>query len=66
MARNLVQFQKCLSEQEFDRLYGTEELCRAVVIAARWPDGFECPACGGRKHSVIKSRGLFQCSACRR
>jgi len=66
MARNLVQFQKGLSEQEFDRLYGTEELCRAVVIGARWPDGFECPACGGRKHSVIKSRGLFQCSACRR
>src|SRR5208282_2886239 len=56
MARNLVQFQKGLSEQEFDRLYGTEELCRAVVIGARWPDGFECPACGGRKHSVIKSR----------
>ena len=66
MARNLVQFQKGLSEQEIDWLYGTEELCRAVVIAARWPDGFECPACGGRKHSVIKSRGLFQCSACRR
>src|SRR5208282_2082212 len=66
MARNLVQFQKGLSEQEFDRLYGTEELCRAVVIGARWPDGFECPACGGRKHSVIKSRGLFQCSGCRR
>src|SRR5208282_4068949 len=36
MARNLVQFQKGLSEQEFDRLYGTEELCRAVVIGARW------------------------------
>src|SRR5271166_5432693 len=66
MARNLVQFQKGLSEQEFDRLYGTEELCLAVVIGARWPDGFECPACGGRKHSVIKSRGLFQCSGCRR
>ncbi len=65
MARNLVQFQKGLSE-EFDRLYGTEKLCRAVVIGARWPDGFECPAYGGRKHSVIKSRGLFQCSACRR
>ena len=66
MARNQVQFQKGLSEQEFDRLYGIEELCRAVVVAARWPDGFECPACAGWKHSVIKSRGLFQCSACRR
>ena len=47
MAMNKVQFQKGLSEQRFDKLYGTEEQCRAVVIAVRWPNGFECPACGG-------------------
>ena len=66
MARNRVQFQKGLSEPAFERLYGTEEQCRAVVVAARWPDGFECPACGGREHSLVKTRGLFQCTACRR
>ncbi len=66
MARNAVQLQKGLSEPAFDRLYGTEEQCRAVVVAARWPAGFECPACGGREHSVVKTRDLFQCSACRR
>ena len=27
MARNKVQFQKGLSEAEFDELYGTEERC---------------------------------------
>jgi len=43
MARNVVQFQKGLSEPAFDRQYGTEEQCRAVVIALRWPDGFCCP-----------------------
>ena len=46
--------------------YGTEEKCRAVVIASRWPNGFECPACGGRAYSEVTTRGLFQCSACRR
>jgi transposase-like protein len=66
MARNAVQFQKGLSEAEFTRLYGTAPQCRAIVIAARWPDGFACPACGGGQHSVIKSRDLFQCTACRR
>ena len=66
MAENRVQFQKGLSEPEFDRLYGTEEQCRAVVIAMRWPNGFVCPECGSKRHSVIKSRGLFQCSDCRR
>ena len=66
MARNAVQFQKGLSEPAFDRQYGSEEQCRAVVIAARWPDGFRCPACGGREHSMVTTRDLFQCTACRR
>ena len=66
MARNTVQFQKGLSEAAFEERYGTEEKCRAVVRASRWPDGFECPACGGQAYSEVKTRGLFQCSACRR
>ncbi len=66
MARNKVQFQKGLSEQSFEEFYGSEEQCRAIVVAARWPDGFECPACGSRKHCLLKSRDLFQCNDCRR
>ena len=66
MARNRVQFQKGLSEAEFDRFYGTDEQCRTVVIAARWPGGFRCPVCGGRSHSEVKTRDLFQCTICRR
>jgi ribosomal protein L37AE/L43A len=65
MARNKVQFQKGLSEAGFDALYGSEGKCRAVVIASRWPNGFECPACGGRAHCEVRSGGLFQCNACR-
>jgi ribosomal protein L37AE/L43A len=66
MARNKVQFQKGLSEVDFEALYGTEEKCRAVVIASRWPNGFECPLCRGQAYSEVTTRGLFQCSACRR
>jgi Transposase zinc-ribbon domain len=47
MARNGVQFQKGLGEPAFEQQYGTEEQCRAIVVSARWPRGFECPACGG-------------------
>src|SRR6476620_829938 len=65
MARHRVQFQKGLSEAAFEELYGTEEKCRAVVMASRWPNGFECPACGGRTYSEVTTRRLFQCSACR-
>jgi transposase-like protein len=66
MARNRVQFQKGLSEAEFEQFYGTEEKCRDNLIASRWPDGFECPNCGVHEHSYIKTRGLFQCRRCRR
>jgi len=69
MARNVVQFQKGLSEPSepaFEQQYGTEEQCRAVVIASRWPNGFDCPVCGCRQHSLVTTRDLYQCTRCRR
>jgi hypothetical protein len=36
MARNVVQFQKGLSEPAFEQHYGTEEQCQAIVVAAAW------------------------------
>jgi transposase-like protein len=65
MARNKVQFQKGLSEWDFERQYGTEEQCWQTVVGSRWPGGFVCPGCGGAKHSLVTTRRLFQCSSCR-
>ena len=53
MVRNVVQFQKGLSEPVFEQQYSTEEQCRAIAIASRWPHGFECPICGGRQYCVV-------------
>lgn len=68
MARNQVQFQKGLSEADFDESYGSEEQCHAALVKSRWPDGFECPDCGGSAHCVVRrgARKLFQCNACRK
>jgi ribosomal protein L37AE/L43A len=66
MARNKVQFQKGLSEAQFAVRYGTEDRCRDAVFGWRWPSGFVCPVCQGQRHSVVKTRALYQCSACRR
>jgi transposase-like protein len=66
MARNGVRFQKGLSEVRFDEFYGSEDRCREAVFGWRWPHGFVCPGCGGQHHCVIKTRGLYQCTSCRR
>jgi len=68
MARNKVQFQKGLSETEFNKAYGSEEQCHAALVNWRWPNGFECPDCGGKAHCVVTRgmRKLFQCGACRK
>ena len=68
MARNKVQFQKGLSEADFEKLHGSEEQCHAALVKLRWPNGFECPDCGGSAHCVVKrgARKLFQCNACRK
>jgi len=65
MARNKVQFQRGLSDVEFERLYGTEEKCREALFSWRWPQGFACPACGGSAHCELDKRALWQCNACR-
>jgi len=65
MARNGVQFQKGLSMAEFHRRFGTEEHCHAALVSMRWPDGFVCPKCVGRKYSYCAPKRLFQCTSCR-
>ena len=51
---------------EFQRRFGTEEACREYLFASRWPDGFVCPACGGRNAGAPTRRHLWICTACGR
>jgi transposase-like protein len=69
MAMNRVQFQRGLSLPQFMERYGTEEQCEQAVIAARWPSGFTCPACGLRQaRSTFRRHGrlYWQCAGCAR
>ena len=49
---------------EMEQRFATEEQCRAYLAALRWPDGFVCPSCGGRK-AWPAQRGRLICAACR-
>ncbi len=46
--------------------YGSDEACRSYLEALRWPDGVECPNCGGKSISRIKTRKQFDCNGCRK
>lgn len=57
-ARSLAQFQKDFPD---------EESCAAYLAARRWPDGFVCPACGGKRGGLLTERAhTYECLDCGR
>src|SRR5450759_5332178 len=67
MTMNHVQFQPGLSMAEFMDQYGSDDKCEAALIESRWPAGFACPECDGKRSSSFRREGrlYFQCTACR-
>ena len=57
----LVMKMASISLIEWQKRFGTERSC----IKIRWPNGFQCPACGTEKFSMIAARQLYQCPKCR-
>jgi transposase-like protein len=51
---------------DFQHRFPDEAACRAYLFASRWPDGFACPACGGREVGGEHRRRLWQCCRCGR
>jgi transposase-like protein len=49
---------------EMEQRFATDEQCCAYLEALRWPDGFICPSCGGRK-AWSAQRGRLICAVCR-
>ncbi len=52
---------------EFQRRFPDDAACAAWLAAARWPDGFVCPACASRNGWALTTKAwTFECAACRR
>ena len=47
--------------KEFRTKFATEDDCRKYLFDNRFPNGFECPKCGGREYYNLKTRQLCQC-----
>ena len=65
MARNKIQFQKGLSERQFPPPTAPRNSAGRLWLPGRWPQGFVCPRCAGRRCCEIKERKLYQCGSCR-
>ena len=65
MARNRLNKFKPPSLLDFQDRFASEKDCAEYLFTRRWPDGFRCPRCGGRKCYRIRSRGIYECAACR-
>jgi hypothetical protein len=50
---------------EFQRRFSTDDACRAYLVQLRWPDGFQCPKCGGATAWPVRTV-LLECAACGR
>jgi transposase-like protein len=48
------------------RYFEDPDVATEFVASLRWPDGPECPKCGGKEHSFLKTRRLWKCKACKR
>ena len=52
---------------EFQQAFPDEERCAAFLFERRWPSGFVCPACGGRRAAALKCRAYTcECLDCSR
>jgi transposase-like protein len=51
--------------REFQLQFAGEEACQEYLAACRWPDGFVCPRCGGRRAYELAKLRRWQCTGCR-
>jgi predicted RNA-binding Zn-ribbon protein involved in translation (DUF1610 family) len=55
------------SLSEFQTSFPDETSCAAFLFQRRWPQGFVCPACGGGRAALLKSRAhTHECLQCGR
>jgi transposase-like protein len=52
---------------QFEKIFPDEETCAVYLRKQRWPGGFVCGACGGRRADLLKSRAYtYECRSCGR
>jgi transposase-like protein len=50
------QFTPQMTTDQFERLFPTDDACKAFLAARRWPNGVKCPRCGNEKVWELHAR----------
>jgi transposase-like protein len=52
-----------MTYEQFNKAFSTDEVCKAYIVAKRWPDGVRCPRCK-RKEKVYALKTPFRWTCC--
>jgi len=52
------------TQMEFEERFSTEAACIQYLRRQRWPEGFHCPKCSGKRAWELRRRALDQCASC--
>jgi len=65
MPSNRTKHSKPMSLTEFQKYYCDEKACIDHLFRSRWPHGWACPKCQGKKGYYIAKRRVYECAECR-
>lgn len=61
------QFTRQMTVPEWERLFPTDDACKAYLVARRWPNGVRCPRCGSERVYPLANRPFhWECPDCRK
>lgn len=49
---------------DFQARFPDDSACVDYLAASRWPNGYQCPRCGGNRAWELKRRHLLECVSC--
>jgi hypothetical protein len=60
-----IKFTPQMTVPQFERLFPTDDACKAYLVARRWPQGVHCPRCGNVDVYPVTNRPFhWQCCKC--
>ena len=55
---------RMMTVQQFRASFGDEQKCGEQLSQQRWPEGFQCPRCGGPSRGYMAERQVHECALC--